>query len=539
MHGAGHRLVTEVAQLIELAQTGGAQAALERADLLLQSGDVDGYSRAGLHYARVIAFAVAGDHDGMLDACAEALHVARTEQHAMWTAAVLGLRAGEQVGPAGPDMSSYDMDEVLTDLATAEVALESAGAVDAFVAGHAHTNIANAYQKLRLYELALPHYERAYDVSVGTCAGAVSAEPVMWLSNLAMCHLDWVLELYAVARVEEAEAHSVEAGRYATQAVDAAARLEGAAFLDYATLLDACARADGPEPAGVADEIDEAVARLESRGLVDQTMQARPFHAVALRRTGRHAEAMRVIEEATALTERMPVDWLTEAAIRRTHAVLLVADGIPGAEVALRYADVLAEALWRQRQRSLDTATTKQSYERLRSQHAEMVRHAGSDGLTGVANRRGLEQVLADIAGRGSLVVTILVADMDSLKELNDTRGHEVGDLAIKSVAEAIVGSVREGDFVARLGGDEFVAVLPGLERGAGELVAERIVASVHARTWDAGTVSVGVATGEAAEVRALLAAADAAMYVAKRSGGNSVSTAAAVASAAAARQTR
>jgi diguanylate cyclase (GGDEF)-like protein len=88
-------------------------------------------------------------------------------------------------------------------------------------------------------------------------------------------------------------------------------------------------------------------------------------------------------------------------------------------------------------------------------------------------------------------------------------------------VATLISGLVREGDLVTRLGGDEFCALLQGANTNAAEAVARRIVEAIAALNDSAVTISVGVACGPATGIVALLRAADSAMYIAKRAGGN------------------
>jgi diguanylate cyclase (GGDEF)-like protein len=170
------------------------------------------------------------------------------------------------------------------------------------------------------------------------------------------------------------------------------------------------------------------------------------------------------------------------------------------------------------------------SFETLRGQHEVATRAAATDPLTGVSNRRGFDDLIDDLTARtgpaSDQVITVLIVDMDRFKEINDTHGHSAGDEALCQVTQALLGSVREGDTVARLGGDEFAALLPDIDPANGRRIARRMVDTVASLGLSGATVSVGVASGPAHAVRSTIAAADQAMYQAKRAGGNTVAAA-------------
>ena len=156
-----------------------------------------------------------------------------------------------------------------------------------------------------------------------------------------------------------------------------------------------------------------------------------------------------------------------------------------------------------------------------------------TDPLTGLFNRRGLVEAARELAEKharkAGKPVAMLAFDLDHFKSVNDRFGHALGDDVIKLFASTASSSLRLTDFVVRLGGEEFAAIMPGtLEDGM--VVAERIRAAFEAagRTvsgrYVGVTVSVGVAAHEtAANIDALLARADAALYAAKANGRNRV----------------
>lgn len=148
------------------------------------------------------------------------------------------------------------------------------------------------------------------------------------------------------------------------------------------------------------------------------------------------------------------------------------------------------------------------------------------DPLTGLANRRGLDQVLRQEVARaartgGELVVAML--DLDRFKQVNDTLGHQAGDQVLVQVAAALSDGVREYDVAVRLGGDEFVLVLPGCGPDQAVAVAERLRQGIarSVTVVDGVTATVGVAAygRHGTEPDELISAADHALYEGKREG--------------------
>ena len=163
---------------------------------------------------------------------------------------------------------------------------------------------------------------------------------------------------------------------------------------------------------------------------------------------------------------------------------------------------------------------------------------ATRDGLTGVANRRTLDEVLAREAARAARSgrpLSVALVDVDHFKALNDTHGHQVGDEVLRTVAGTLAGSVRVGDTVGRYGGEEFVVVLPDTPAGEAREAAERLRLAVRASASAVPVAaSFGVATLGPADAAAdppglvagLVAAADRALYAAKAGGRDRVATA-------------
>jgi diguanylate cyclase (GGDEF)-like protein len=172
--------------------------------------------------------------------------------------------------------------------------------------------------------------------------------------------------------------------------------------------------------------------------------------------------------------------------------------------------------------------------------HRIVERQALIDGLTGIANRRQLEDAFAHEIARADRLgapLTLVLADLDDFKTVNDRHGHAVGDDVLREFASVLRSTVREADLAGRWGGEEFVLLLSGTDAEGGAHLAERVRASLNERSFSgrAGAVvevtcSFGVAQHRVSETeRQLFAAADRALYEAKRRGKNRVEIDAAV----------
>jgi diguanylate cyclase (GGDEF)-like protein len=158
---------------------------------------------------------------------------------------------------------------------------------------------------------------------------------------------------------------------------------------------------------------------------------------------------------------------------------------------------------------------------------------ASTDPLTQLKNRRAISDVIKREEGRvrrGPHQLSFILCDLDHFKRINDTRGHDVGDLVLTTVSQALSGGIRDVDYIARWGGEEFLAVLPDTDEQGAMVVAERLRSKVATLQTQAGgqalpiSMTLGVATklpGETAEQT--IARADAALYEGKRSGRNRV----------------
>ena len=149
-----------------------------------------------------------------------------------------------------------------------------------------------------------------------------------------------------------------------------------------------------------------------------------------------------------------------------------------------------------------------------------------TDELTGLGNRRLLRKTLEDIAERSAVEGTtysVAILDVDYLKSINDTYGHDVGDMILQKVALEISRALRSDDVPVRWGGDEFVIVLPQTDSAAALLVVERIRKALAVSVVPAPvSVTVGIASGRY-PAHDLMRDADRALLDGKRAGRNCV----------------
>lgn len=191
--------------------------------------------------------------------------------------------------------------------------------------------------------------------------------------------------------------------------------------------------------------------------------------------------------------------------------------------------------------RSLTQIRRKRYNDRLQASVRQTIELAVTDGLTGLNNRRYLDnhmKLLVDRALARGRPLSVCITDIDRFKLVNDTYGHDAGDMVLKEFANRVRAAVRGADLACRYGGEEFVLVMPDTSAEMAAVVAERLRSAVEQKPFavpgsDARlsiTASLGIASllpaGDTPE--ALLRRADTALYEAKRSGRNRVVAAAA-----------
>jgi diguanylate cyclase len=215
----------------------------------------------------------------------------------------------------------------------------------------------------------------------------------------------------------------------------------------------------------------------------------------------------------------------------------IAGQAIPGADpraLIQQLVNELSQATERATNLEESFAHTSQQLDQVRKSFSQAEQQAHTDELTGLANRRSLNQFLRSAQARAMEVgepLSVLLFDIDHFKSLNDSYGHQVGDQVLRLVAGILQRTIREHDLAARYGGEELMIVLPGAPLRIAVTIGERIRTTLAGRTLrrrSTGealctvTTSVGAAQfrpGESSET--LVARCDAALYLAKTAGRN------------------
>ncbi|MGM0563101.1 MAG: GGDEF domain-containing protein [Pseudomonadota bacterium] len=219
-------------------------------------------------------------------------------------------------------------------------------------------------------------------------------------------------------------------------------------------------------------------------------------------------------------------------------ALFLAAYGLVLWLGALRIAAQVRNSLLLQFENQELAASLKRSNNRLQELNLNLKRSSATDGLTQVPNRRHFDEYMDTEwrrIAREKGHFSVLMVDVDHFKHFNDTQGHQAGDEVLVQVARALSESLRRpADMVARYGGEEFIVLLPNTDYEGAQLVAEMLRKSIASlgiphpglEDSDSITVSIGMAHTVASTDKSrqsVIAAADKALYSAKRSGRNRV----------------
>lgn len=166
----------------------------------------------------------------------------------------------------------------------------------------------------------------------------------------------------------------------------------------------------------------------------------------------------------------------------------------------------------------------------------QLRRQASTDPLTGLGNRRALEQLFEEMFSPGNNKheqVAALLIDIDQFKNINDHLGHDAGDQCLIFLASVLQSSLRQGDHALRIGGDEFIVLMPGISVQIAGNIAQRISSLYSQMPWPHSklkppTLSIGIACarpGELVDLSELIRRADNAMYASKRQDKNKPNT--------------
>lgn len=420
-----------------------------------------------------------GEYDraiGLADACTV---TARAIGEAGWAAVALALRV----------VAGADSEQAVEDLVASETALQHCLDEDLLWLGH--LGLGFAYQTQRLFELAIVHQQAALD---GPAAPfGLRASRLVPLLHLGTTHLHWADELEQLG--DEANAAEIQDHRWLTtelarEAV-AVGVSEGAqqAFVDEARVLQVSASWE-LDPAAAASalqvsveasafgcllgSVDDRLARLAqvyaANGEPERAAEC-VHGALADPPSAQQARTNRPSAQQARTHQPSMRDSRAEARLRFVAVSLAARAGDDGSQAGLDYARIVARSWWADRIGRLHSVQRLLVSEDLARRNHRYRREAREDPLTGVANRRALDERLEAVRRSDGPVALVLV-DVDDFKAINDTYGHTRGDEALREVAGLVSEHVRGRDLVARVGGDEFAVVLRSADdRQTGELV--------------------------------------------------------------------
>lgn len=503
-----HRTVDDVRRWTSAALGGGA------APVLAELGTVTGGgvgTRVWRHYARAMALHAAGRTDDCLDEVTAALGpaAALADGGPECLLRVLRVTVSARGGLEG---------DVVGDLTAAAAALRRT--VDLAVRSWAELCSAWAHLALGLHEQVGRHLDAAEPAEP-----FVPEQPV--LVALARALSARLRAADAELAGTPAAALRAEAARHALTAAQAAAALDPPGWARQASTAHVLAtwREDPAGAVATAPDLLAAGGLHLARGELTAALVG------ALVLLGRTTEARAAGEAALAggTGGAARLDPREDLAVRRALLAAHAAAADPVARDALALVRAQDQELAAGRRRAaeaLAVALRSALHEaELAEAHREERRAARRDALTGVGNRRALDEALADAAA-GGVALGLLVVDVDDFKALNDTFGHVAGDEVLVAVARLLVAGGRGDDLVCRAGGDEFVVLARGLGHRGALTLADALAADAEALAGATPRlplrrvrISVGVAaTSEGLAVRDLLRVADQRMYDVKRS---------------------
>ena len=515
----------DAVRLLRAAQSGHADVALRAAESRLSRLGTagrpppEGVAAASLHYVRGVALHNLGDHAGAFAASRAVREAAEGCGDSAWISIGRSFGVLQTIVRDEPQQDLEAPDPLLHELAWAESDLP-AGGHEPFALTTGRTSLGRCYLLLRLYELALPHFLAAADVAAETPDLLFLTRMTSQL-NLALLYLEWSMDLRRIGDNDSAASQRASAYRHARLALQQPARADTTVYRAKAQLLAACAAGEWMQPRSAIAELRAAAAALVGHGQPGDPALALMFEARTTFLAGDRVRAAVVAAQAFAALPPNASQTIT-AAVLHARAEIQAADSAPHSDL-LAYSEHLAAAMWRQRLRSVAAARSMQGFVRSVRDQETIRALAFTDALTGIGSRHAYEARVAELTARADGQVALVVIDVDDLKATNDLGGHAAGDQVLQRVADLLTEHVRVEDLVARLGGDEFVILCPGVEAEAASAVGERVVTAVSAAMPGMASVSVGVACGPASDAPAVLRRADAAMYDAKREGGNTM----------------
>ncbi|WP_092529653.1 GGDEF domain-containing protein [Amycolatopsis arida] len=438
---------------------------------------------------------------------------------------------------------SSQEDAALTEIARALAILDDSATPDVQLGRRAWDRLLSSalidcwivLNQLGVYEAAEEVIARAHQ-AVRDSAGP--HEITLQLINRVKMLLGWGLRLERVGRADEAgekfrTAASMAIAVEAPFAESLFPRRPGVAAVDQVGVLAAALALAAPSAA----HIDRLRKLHSSQGWPHEHVIVTIALSRCLVVDGRRDEAMEVLAAARQgqaednSQPSMRLNLVREIAKLGQEEDAAAQTESTAATLLAGYVEALEAELWSLRESQIATLNTRREHERLSAEHGAITQQALQDPLTGLPNRRALDERLRELAASAAAQpLAVALVDLDGFKDVNDRHSHAEGDDVLRVVASTLRDALRGDDLVARYGGDEFIVLLPGAPVSAAKQALGRAVSAVaslphhlsHGVTLSVGLVSLR--PHERAEQ--VLSRADAAMYQAKRRGGNQVASA-------------
>lgn len=534
--GRGRELIA----IVQRSDYAEQRSVIEQADELLAEAQHRGEPLLVAQTLRVCAFArlVTPGHAEEAEPRLDEL-LAHTRRHG-----IAALRADAHAMRGRKLLLDQQDDAALTEIARALAILDDGRAPQGQLTERNRNRLLSAalnacwvvLNQLGIYEAAEEVLARAHHVSRDSASPHEIATQLM---NRVKMLLGWGLRLERIGHHDEATERFRTAAAMATATEEPFSeslfpRRTGVPALDQVGVLAAALALAEPGEEHIArlSELHEEIAWPSEKYLLTIAL-ARCLHSRA-----RRAEAMKLLRDARDGQQETG----SQSSVRLSVALELAkfgdeeaGDDLPEAGTrALSwladYVNELEGELWALRQSQVATLNTRREHERLSAEHGAITQQAMHDPLTGMPNRRALDEQLRNLASSTSAhPLAVALVDLDGFKDVNDRHSHAAGDDVLRVVASTLRDTLRGDDVVSRYGGDEFIILLPGAAIPAAEQALNRSVTGVATLPHHLSrgvTLSVGMVTlrpHESAEQ--VLSRADAAMYQAKKHGGNQIAS--------------
>jgi diguanylate cyclase (GGDEF)-like protein len=513
---ARERAYMRIFELIVDVQCG-VSGAGEAIDALLAEAEERAWPEV-VRMALFAAFAATAhaDHERVTALVARLLDRAEDDGAPTMVALALATRAGLDISVATPELAMTSDD----DLARATVMLESSdGPLMERIT--AHNQCAQAYGARWLWELCDAQYATALELAPEPPADWARYVLPAIVFNRAEMQVNWACLHRQVGELDMlGERLQTWRKVMSSSGVEG---MPGAWVTELRALGMVLSALTGTD---VSEQAREMLPRLQREEHPGAWPVGWLYLAIGLsdQRSGRLDSARTAIE--LAVSEIDPIGSSDPYDLALYIAAELEEERAPA---GVRYGRRELAQRWSRRLAWHSSMVGRIQAERLRREHDFVTQQAHLDDLTALLNRRGLNRHIGSLAARDPGPVSLLVADLDHFKSVNDRYGHQVGDAVLVSVARMLHSHVRQSDCAVRLGGDEFALVLVSTGADVARRRAEALVTAVREHCWEdlapglAITISVGLASGTAAEFSSLVEGADRALYQAKRRGRNTV----------------